>query len=228
MRRLVQPELLDALPTDDPGAVRSREDLQRLNRWMRHAPLMAAALSANLKSPPAVLVELGAGDGTLMLELAGQLNSSWPGVRVVLVDAKGATSDATLAALNRLGWQAETVVADVFDWIAAPGIAADAILANLFLHHFNDHRLGILLRGISRNTPLMVACETRRQWPSFAAARCLRLLGCHTITRHDAIASMKAGFVNGELAKLWPGHGWQVTEQRIRLFTHWFVARKLD
>jgi hypothetical protein len=174
------------------------------------------------------LVELGAGDGTLMLELAGQLNGSWRGVRVILVDAKRATSDATLAALNRLGWQAEAVVADVFDWIAAPGIAADAMLANLFLHHFNDDRLGSLLRGISRNTPLMVACETRRQWTSFAVARCLRLLGCHAITRHDAIASMKAGFVNGELAKLWPRHGWQLTEQRIRLFTHWFVARKLD
>ena len=41
MKRIVQPELLDALPPDDPRAVRSRRDLRRVNAWMRNHTIMA-------------------------------------------------------------------------------------------------------------------------------------------------------------------------------------------
>src|SRR5947208_17107735 len=89
MQRFVEPELLDTLPADDPGAVGSRRDLQRLNAWMGHGQIMARALRSALDgAAPQQLVELGAGDGEFMLRLARRLSPRWPGVRVTLVDQK--------------------------------------------------------------------------------------------------------------------------------------------
>ena len=44
MKRIIEPELLDTLPPDDPRAVRSRRDLRRVNAWMRNHAIMARAL----------------------------------------------------------------------------------------------------------------------------------------------------------------------------------------
>ena len=44
MQRRVEPELLDALPADDPRAVRSREDLRRINRLMGNQSVLGNAL----------------------------------------------------------------------------------------------------------------------------------------------------------------------------------------
>ena len=82
----------------------------------------------------------------------------------------------------------------MFDWLASAN-SADAIFANLFLHHFHDEKLAELLRLIAKRTDLFFACETRRDWPSFAVTRLLGLLGCNSVTRHDARLSMRAGFV---------------------------------
>ena len=41
MKRLVQPELLDSLPPDDPRARGSRRDLRRVNWWMGHHVILA-------------------------------------------------------------------------------------------------------------------------------------------------------------------------------------------
>ena len=75
MHRVVEPELLDDLPPADPRAVGSRADLRRLNLLMGHAGILSRALrqplaETSLRSRPLRLVELGAGDGTLLLRLA--------------------------------------------------------------------------------------------------------------------------------------------------------------
>ena len=44
MRRLIQPEILDELPADDPRAIQSRRDLQKVNAFMGHAGLVTRAL----------------------------------------------------------------------------------------------------------------------------------------------------------------------------------------
>src|SRR6516162_2217169 len=113
MVRVIQPELLDHLPADDPGAIQSRRDLQRLNFWMGNARHMARALNSCLppKSDRRIL-EIGAGDGNFFLEVAKRLSS---GGTVVLLDRQDLVKSATRKHLEEAGWESDRVCADVFE-----------------------------------------------------------------------------------------------------------------
>lgn len=226
MKRIVQPELLDTLPPDDPRAVRSRRDLRRVNRWMRNHSIMAGALKNYLQASTAQITELGAGDGNFLLQVGRKLNSS--NVSATLLDLQKNVSAETLADFAKLGWRAEAVVADVFDWLQTSG-AGEVVIANLFLHHFKDAQLAALLRLISRRAKLFIALEPpRARWPLFCS-RLLWAIGCNDVARHDATVSVRAGFSGNELSSLWPDKdNWQLTEQRAGAFSHLFIAQKIS
>lgn len=236
MTRHVQPELLDTLRPDDPRAVRSRRDLHRVNLWMRNHILMADALQTALdRRLPGSLTDLGAGDGTFLLCVAQQLASSnckpqppASTVAATLLDMHAQVSTATLAALAALGWRANTLEADVFDWPQTAG-ADEVVIANLFLHHFEDARLASLLRVISQRAKWFIAVEPRRALLPLACSRMLGVIGCNDVTRHDAAVSVRAGFDGKELSALWPaGSNWDLAEHRGGVFSHLFIARKIS
>ena len=71
LRRRVEPELLDSLPAEDPRAQRSRNDLRRIHRAMATSSIAQRALDRGMAGfRPSTILELGAGDGSLMLRLA--------------------------------------------------------------------------------------------------------------------------------------------------------------
>lgn len=228
MEREVEAELLDELPADDPAAVGSRRDLRRLNRVMGHARVLAEMLAAGMGNRPVKrLVDLGAGDGQLALALARRLRKKWRGVEMILVDRQPAISSDTLAAFEALGWRANAVRADVFDWLRdAGGEVADAMTANLFLHHFSSAQLAELLRLAAARTRVFAACEPRREALPLALSRLVGLIGCNAVTRHDAVVSVKAGFAGSEISALWPVAPEWWLQERGRRFSHIFVARR--
>jgi len=238
MRRIVRHELLDALSPQDPRAIRSRGDLHRVNSCMRNHALMANVLRNELNPRlPAHITELGAGDGRFFLSVvehlrtAGGASSCAPEhpsqvSDITLLDMQGNVSPDTLAELAALGWHAKTIVADVFDWLETSQ-PAEIVIANLFLHHFEDAQLAKLLRLASQQAKVFIAIEPRRAaWPMFCS-RLLWALGCNDVTRHDAVISVRAGFSGGELSALWPDHDhWQLAEHSAGLFSHLFIARR--
>jgi hypothetical protein len=233
VRRIVQPELLDTLSSNDPRAVHSRRDLRRVNGWMRHHAIMADALqkALNRHTPGRTfgqITELGAGDGYFLLRVAQKISPGWPGVNAMLLDHQIIVTPATLAAFASLGWHAETVVADVFDWPQTSD-AGEVVIANLFLHHFEGARLVELLQLISQRAKLFIAIEPRRaSWPLFCS-RLLWAIRCNEVTRHDAVASVRAGFSGHELSAFWPDkQNWRLAEDRTGAFSHLFIARKIS
>src|SRR5262249_31950832 len=122
--------------------MRSRRDLRRVNAWMGNHKILARTLreTVNGASPKAIL-ELGAGDGRLLLRVAQSLASSWPGVSVTLLDRQETVHPSTFGAFAALGWRAEATVADALDWTAIVGGPAEIVVANLFLHHFSEAQL---------------------------------------------------------------------------------------
>jgi hypothetical protein len=312
MERVIEREWLDTLPADDAGAIGSRRDLRRLNWWMGHGRIMARELSSALNGDrPARIVELGAGDGEFMLDVARRLSRRWPGANVMLVDQQDTVARRTLAQFEGLGWLAEAIRADVFDWLAEEscataivsstcsgmggknsspsprtspppercnwkkarphpgplprgegessaaltqkehlvssfdpsqratavcddGPAGDSppryiILANLFLHHFAEAPLLEMLRGIARVARVFIALEPRRSRFALAASKQLWAIGCNQVTRHDAPASVRAGFAGKELSRLWPANGdWHLEERQVGWFSHAFIARRRE
>ena len=227
--RRLEPEWLDVLPAADPRACRSRRDLRRVNFLMGHRGILRRSLrEATAAKVPRRIVELGAGDGTLMLGLARDLVAEWPGVTVQLIDQQDLVQRDTLAEFERLGWTIETVRSDLLSFMRGNrGRRADLMLANLVLHHFEEAPLRELFAEIAGATDRFVALEPRRSALALAGGRALGLIGCNDVTRHDAVVSVQAGFRDRDLSRLWPDDGkWGLTESPAGLFSHLFIARR--
>ena len=111
LRRTVAAEILDGLAADDPRAQRSRRDLLRVHRAMGTRAILRQALRrlAFVRQPgadPLRILELGAGDGRLMLGIARDLAPIWPRVELTLLDRQPLVAPATIAAFAELGWRA--------------------------------------------------------------------------------------------------------------------------
>jgi hypothetical protein len=222
--RVLTPEILDYLPADDPGAIRSRRDLARINVVMGQSAIMAKALAGF--PAPRLLADLGGGDGRFLLGLARRLAKRWPGVRAVILDRKDIVAAETRAGIAALGWHCETKRGDIFD--SLPQLKPDIVLANLFLHHLDDAALTRLLALISAQSKGFVACEPRRSVLALSGARLVFALGANHVTRHDAVASVLAGFRGHELSRLWPKGGpWKLEERGALPFTHLFQSHAL-
>jgi hypothetical protein len=232
MLRIVESEILDSLPSEDPRALRSRADLRRLNRVMGHAAILDRALAPSFPSfangvEPARICELGAGDGSLALALARRWRREYRAATLTLVDRlPTSTAQRAIFPLD-MDWTIQWVTADVREWLAGSGSLVDLILANLFLHHFRDDDLQDLLAMVSGRTRVFIACEPRRTPRTLLASRLVGLLGCNSVTRHDAVVSVRAGFNNHDLSALWPpSRDWTTREFPAGMFSHCFVARR--
>ena len=225
--RLMAPELLDSLATGDPRAQRSRADLRRIHRAMATLSIVLRGLDRGTAGfVPRTLLELGAGDASMMLRLARRRARRWPNVRVTLLDRLQVVAPSTVDALIRLGWTPSIVALDVFDWLAGPDdTRRDVVFANLFLHHFPAEELQRLLRGIAARARVFMCCEPRRSAVALAGSHLIGLVGAGRVTRQDAVSSVHAGFRARELSNLWPDpQCWDIDEYPAGLFSHCLLA----
>jgi hypothetical protein len=110
-------------------------------------------------------------------------------------------------------------------WPVAP--AYDVLLANLFLHHFQEAHLAGLLRAAAGSASAFIAVEPRRSTGSLFVSRLLWFIGCGQVTRHDALASVRAGFTGRELSRLWPADdNWTLQERPAGWVSHLFIAQR--
>lgn len=226
MARRVEPEWLDSLPPEDARARRSRRDLVRVNALMANAGIVGDALSRALPESDGLrIVEVGAGDGRFAARVVRRLEGR--AGEIVLVDRAPCVDEEAADAMQRSGWEVRSERADAIEFLDHATSSCDAVVANLFLHHLDEAHLRELLQRAARRAPLFVACEPRRSAVALAGSRLLGLIGCNDVTRHDAVASVRAGFSGRELTSLWPAdRAWRLEEKARGLFSHAFVASR--
>jgi hypothetical protein len=197
---------------------------------------LMAMTARHKKTMPLRVLEIGAGDGSLMLGVAQALVPCWSGVEFTLLDRQALIDPTTIARYGDLGWTVIEEVGDVLDWAAGstdqPGATAtepwDLIVANLFLHHFEGAQLALILGAIAHKSQRFFACEPRRDWLALAGSHMIGAIGANHVTREDSVLSVHAGFNGDELSVLWPHHDrpWQVQEYSAGLFSHCFRAER--
>ncbi|WP_395739976.1 hypothetical protein [Prosthecobacter sp.] len=183
---MLQPELLDILPHDDPDAIRSREEMLQVNGIMGNHRWIERMVRRHGEKGWRV-TELGAGDGALSLRL---------------VEA-GCCAESDLHAFD-LAPRPEHWPAGA-DWTqgdvlkqALPG--TEIVIANLFLHHFTKEQLGMLGARISPVTRLIIAAEPARRWVHTMTGWLFCVVAeLNHVQRHDLQASIRAGFRGREL-----------------------------
>ena len=237
MQRIVAAETLDSLAENDPAAMRSRRDLRRAHRVMGTRSILLRALRDMMGTQSAKrsmrILELGAGDGSLMLGVARALAPEWRKVEITLLDRQSLVDEATIDAYAELGWEASPKTVDVLDWAAEAGCNGselarwDMIIANLFLHHFQGTQLDALLSAIATRCLRFFACEPRRARLALVGSHLIGAIGTNAVTREDAVLSVRAGFCGNEIALLWPDvDGWTTKEYPAGLFSHCFRAER--
>jgi hypothetical protein len=183
--RIVEPEILDHLPHDDPAARRSRLDLRRINFLMGNESWILRSLENFTDTAASMICELGAGDGGL----AAKIRRRFPNSRVTACDLtpRPAGLDAGI------DWRS----GDVFQNPPPPG---GVLVVNLFLHHFEGgdlKRLGRFCEGYD----VLIFNEPDRSRAAAFLGMLLHPFVNH-VTRHDMQASIRAGFRRGEMADL--------------------------
>lgn len=240
MPRAVAAETLDNLAPEDPAARRSRRDLARVHRAMGTRSIVArgwrSLLPRRHAGAPLRVLELGAGDGSLLLGVAQALAPHRPPVHLTLLDRQNIVSPQTLAAYAELGWSARVQTVDALVWAALAGRPQagtasprwDLISTNLFLHHFEAAQLKQLLDAVALRSDRFFACEPKRAWLPLLGSHLVGALGANAVTREDAVLSVHAGFRELEISADWPtaGSAWQTREFAAGLFSHCFSARR--
>lgn len=187
MRRLLQPELLDSLPHDDPDAIRAREEMLQVNGIMGNHRWIERMVRRH-GEPGWRITELGAGDGALSLRL---LNAG-------LCHAEQLHAMDLAPRPPQWPDEAQWTCGDV---LTAPSLPdSEVVIANLFLHHFTAEQLGLLGTRLSPTTRLLVAAEPARLGIHTLMGRLFCALAeLNHVQRHDMQASIHAGFRGEEL-----------------------------
>ncbi len=196
MLRCIEPEILDTLRADDPAARRSRRELRLINAIMGNHRFLAGEVRRSIQ-PGWRVLELGAGDGTFGKRLVSQ----------------GICQAAQISGLDLAprpaDWPQDSawVQGDIF---AAPLPEAEVVIANLFLHHFEDKALAHLGKKLPANCRIFLASEPARRRLHLAQSALLTVLALLShVTRHDMRTSIRAGFLGEELPRALGLGGWQ-------------------
>ncbi|MDQ8194278.1 class I SAM-dependent methyltransferase [Coraliomargarita sp. SDUM461004] len=186
MPRLVQPEILDALPACNPDAIASRRDLVKINHLMGNFRWFNTIIKS--QQPQARYIEIGAGDGSLAKRLCKLLP---PGNYDALdIAAK------PRACPNNCKWI-------VMDLLQYPNYTHYThLIANLILHHFNSSQLSRLGTHIQNSgIQKLIICEPCRRAIHKLQLRAGKYIGFNYVTLNDGCISVDAGFRGHELAE---------------------------
>ena len=220
--RKLTPEILDALDQDDPKAIRSRRDLRIINTVLGGTRWILRNVDDLLSKDQTItkIVECGAGDGTMTLELASLLAEKHPKVSLTAVDLQPAPRN----------WQAhDKVTWHRGDLLKSPELFDEhtLVVANLMLHHFTAEQLGTLGKEFTTAKAAVLSEPHRwRKWMRFA----LYPLGLNSVTRHDMRISIESGFTDTELVDFlgFDSSQWDVISGSTFRGLHQVIARRKE
>ena len=201
-KRLIQPELLDHAPPEE--AHLNLCDLIRINTLFGgHATIRRSLARVIDPGEQFTLLDVGAASG----DTARVIARAYAGATVTSLDY----SPVNLRAAPR-----PKLMGDAFALPVRPD-SFDYVLSSLFLHHFTDEQVVMLLKsfyGIARRA--LIICDLERNpLPYYFLPATRFLFKWQRITLHDGPISVRAAFRASELKGLARQAGIQKAELRV-------------
>jgi SAM-dependent methyltransferase len=187
--RLIEPELMDDAAPDEARAC--LEDLVRLNQdYGGHSALRNLLLRAGCQGRTFSLLDIGAASG----DAAEVIRQIAPGASVVNLDRNPVN-------LGRATHP--KVLADAFQLPFRAG-AFDYVFSSLFLHHFTDEQIILLLSKFSEvaRRQILISDLERHLFPYVFLPLSKLLLKWHWMAAHDGRISVRAALTAEELRAL--------------------------
>lgn len=184
MFRSIQPEILDSLPHDHPAALRNRRDLRLINFLMGAERWFVSTLR-RVAAPRDSFLEIGAGTGELGRSLARAIAP----VRYTGLDL----------------WPRPHNWPDHWRWMQTDLLdfqnyaAESVVIGNLILHQFSTEELAGIGRMMQQHARVIAFSEPARRSLHLWQVKLLAPLGLSPVARHDALVSIRAGFLGEEL-----------------------------
>lgn len=200
--RVLVEEWLDHLAPEDPEAQRSRRDLVRLNAvmgnfpWVERRVAYHEARAVRDADDRFRVIEMGAGEGQLSRRLAER----FPEAEILGIDRMPGPKPRPVNLL----WKEE----DLRNVL--PQCQGDVLIGTMILHHFAEEELKALRAAWSNFRVLLFAEPWRSGWTLVLD----RLISPWTgkVTKHDMTASIRAGFLPGELPEYLGLADWEIRE----------------
>src|SRR5580704_2211921 len=204
-KRIYVQEMLDAGVGTDDDVSENLADLRFINRRLGGAGVVLDALNQGLKgeTPQALsLLDIGTGSA----DIPNAVSSRWRSIGIQSHIAALDLSGRNLRiARSRLGIEPgiELVQGDAMNLPFAPK-SFDFVTASLFLHHFNESEIKVLLEGFVRTArKSVIVNDLARSFVPYYFFRLFgRLFTRSFLTRNDGAISVLRGFTAAELSEL--------------------------
>jgi ubiquinone/menaquinone biosynthesis C-methylase UbiE len=203
--RIYEEELLDAGVGTDDDVARNLSDLRRVNRWLGGTRVTLKALDREVSAAGLhqfTLLDVGTGSADIPQAILARYDQRKISATVFAADI----SERNLrVARVKLGTdpRIQMVQANALQLPFAPG-SFDFVTASLFLHHFTDDDVIVLLRSFGRlaRRAVVVNDLVRNLVPYYFARLTGPLLATSFMTRNDAPVSVLRGFTSAELMRM--------------------------
>lgn len=187
--RYIMPEILDDQVPE--RAAPSLSDIVRINRYTGGHRVLRQAMAASVRPEDRfTMLDVGAASG----DAAAIVRREYPNARVVSLDYR----------MHHV-WTApgDQIVADGFALPLRPR-SFDIVYCGLFLHHFSNDQIAVLLRSFGTIAKrLVIANDLERHVLAYYFLPATRwLFRWDPLTLHDGPISVQAGFTRNELEEL--------------------------
>jgi SAM-dependent methyltransferase len=187
--RVIKPEILDTLTEEEARA--SLADLIRINRrWGGHSTLRHLLSETVQPAESFSLLDVGAASG----DVGSRIREWYPKARVVSLDRIPS---------HLADCPGERIAGDAFR-LPVRENSFDYVFSSLFLHHFTDEQVVLLLQEfarVARRAVLIIDLE-RNPIAYYFLPWTRWLFGWDPVTVHDGAISVEAAFRPRELAAL--------------------------
>lgn len=215
-KRSYEPEMMDDLNMEGEELASTLRQIANVNRWLGGTALILNGIKKIIekgkKSETLKIADFGCGGGEILREIAIWARKNQIKLELTGFDANAYTiayAKAQSAAFSEIKYEQ----LDIFEFEAIQN-QFDISLCSLFLHHFNDAQILMIIKKLyAASSKAVLINDLQRSKLAYNLFKLVTfVLSASKMVRHDGLLSIRKSFRKNELKSL-------ATEASVNKFT---------